>query len=110
MAYATVDDLAAALRVQVTVKNSDLLQSCLDAAASEIDHALDRLELDPLPDPPPALAVRVNVDRGVEWFKASDAVFGGVGFAETGILRVPADSFNRHAVTLIPLTRQYGIA
>ena len=109
MAYATVDELAAALRVQVTVKNQELLQSCLDAAASEIDHAVDRLPSDPLPDPAPALAVQVNVARGVEWFKAADATFGGVGFAETGILRVPADSFARHAKTLIPLKQQFGV-
>lgn len=109
-AYATVDDLAAALRSQVTVKNRDLLTSCLEAAASEIDHALGRFELDPIVDPAPALVRQVNVARGVEWFKASDAVFGGVGFADTGILRVPADSFARHAATLIPLTQTYGIA
>jgi hypothetical protein len=108
MAYASPDELAAALRVQVTPKNSALLQSCVNAAASEIDHALDRL--DPLPTPVPDLVVRVNVDRGVEWFKASDAAFGGVGFADTGILRVPTDGFSRHAVTLTPLRQQFGVA
>jgi hypothetical protein len=110
VAYATVDELAAALRVQVTAKNQDLLESCLDAAASEIDHALDRLPDDPLPDPAPELVVRVNVDRGVEFYKANDATFGGVGFADTGILKVPNDGFARHAATLIPLTQQFGIA
>ena len=110
MAYATVDELAAALRVQVTVKNSDLLQSCLDAAALEIDHAVDLVGGGPLPDPAPALATQVNVARGVEWFKAADATFGGVGFADTGILKVPADSFARHARTLIPLRQQFGVS
>ena len=108
--YATVDELAAALRVQVTVKNQDWLQSCLDASALEIDHALDRLALDPLPTPAPALVVQVNVARGVEWYKASDAAFGGVGFADTGILTVPGDTFARHAQALIPLTQQFGVA
>jgi hypothetical protein len=110
VAYATVEQLAGALRMQVTPKNTDWLQACLDAAASEIDHAVDRLELDPLPDPPPALATTVNVARGVEWYKASDAAYGGVGFADTGILRVPTDSFARHAKTLIPLKQQFGVA
>src|SRR5262245_33473079 len=41
MAYATVDDLAAALRVTVTVQNTPTLQSCLDAAAAEINHTID---------------------------------------------------------------------
>ena len=107
MGYATVEQLAAALRVQVTAKNSDQLQSCLDAAASEIDHALGRVES--LPVPAPDLVVQVNVARGLEWFKANDAVFGGVGFADTGILRVPVDGFGRHAVNLIPLTQTFGV-
>lgn len=110
MAYATVEELAAALRIAVTVKNQDWLQACLDASASEIDHALDRLAADPLPVPAPALVITTNVARGVEWYKASDAAYGGVGFADTGILRVPPDSFARHATTLIPLTQQYGVA
>jgi hypothetical protein len=110
MAYASVDNLAAALRVTVTPKNQDLLQSCLDAAASEIDHALDLPAASPLVEPYPALVVQVNVARGVEWYKSSDAVFGGVGFTEVGLLRVPADSFNRHAAALIPHTAQFGIA
>lgn len=110
MAYATVDDLAAALRVSVTPKNDALLQSCLDAAAEEIDHELDRPTDDPLPDPPPALAVRVNVDRGVELYKASDAVFGSVGYADVGVYKVPNDSFARHAATLIPLKASFGLA
>jgi hypothetical protein len=109
MAYATVDELAAALRIQVTVKNTDWLQACLDAAASEIDHAIDRRPGEELYEAP-ALATTVNVARGVEWYKSSDAAYGGVGFADTGILTVPKDSFARHAATLIPLTQQFGIA
>ena len=38
MAYATTDELAAALRVVKTAGNEPLLQACLDAAADEIDH------------------------------------------------------------------------
>ena len=110
MAYATVEELAAALRVQVSAKNEDLLQSCLDAATVEIDSWLGRFDLDPLPVPPPALVTRVNVDRGVEFYKSSDAVFGGVGFADTGILTVKLDGFNRHAVTLLPLVQTFGVA
>ncbi len=111
MAYATADELAAALRIQVTVKNSDLLDACLAAAAVEIDHACARWPDDPLPvTPPDPVANRVNVNRAVEWFKASDAAFGGVGFADTGILTVPKDGFGRHAANLIPLTQQFGVA
>jgi hypothetical protein len=110
VAYATPDELAAALRQNLTPKNEAFYQSCLDATASEIDHALGWPAGSVLPDPPPALANRVNVDRAVEWVKASDAAFGGVGFADTGILRVPTDGFERHAAALIPLTQTFGIA
>src|SRR5262245_44029880 len=110
MAYASLDQLAAALRVTVTPKNQDALQRALDAASDEIDKELDRPATDPLPDPAPALVVQVNVDRGVEHFKASDAAWGGVGYADVGILRVPADGFARHAATLTPYKAQYGVA
>jgi hypothetical protein len=116
MAYATVEQLAAALRVAVTPKNSEWLQLCLDAAAEEIDHQLDRPEppapvlsaqLDPSDS---ALATTVNVARAIEWYKANDAAFGAVGFADIGVLQAPADPFGRHANALIPLKVQFGIA
>jgi hypothetical protein len=231
VAYATIDELAAALRVTVTAGNTPKLQSCLDAAAAEINHDIDRpLEEGAVPtapylfstvlaaaDPGPgylrldrtappaaqhlyidtvdadgadltaefaeaaltvddvveladeaatgrwerftltgpavnqtgwydlpvshtasspelldlvegtrltvfvlrpsrllaqglALAKQVNILRGVEWFKSNDAVFGVIGFAETGALQAPRDGFNRHAYTLTPLKRQWGIA
>lgn len=117
--YATRDELAAALRVAVTVKNSDLLDACVAAASAEIDHETDRYPGDPDADPAvpgtpidPAdpLAHMVCIARGVEWFKANDAVFGVVGFADTGVLAAPRDTFGRHAATLIPLRQQFGIA
>lgn len=113
--YATEDDLAAALRVQVTVKNSDLLAACVAAASAEIDHETDRFpgnDTDPATpiDPDDPLAHMVCIARGVEWYKANDAVFGVVGFADTGVLAAPKDTFGRHAATLIPLRQQFGIA
>jgi hypothetical protein len=111
VAYATVDDLAFALRVTVTVKNQDKLQSCLDASAFQIDHHRDPLDGLPLPDTDPGypLAHEINVAHAVEIFKASDAAFGGVGFQDTGILKVATDSFARYAIALTPLTEQWGI-
>lgn len=49
MAYATVDELAAALRIAVTPANTAALQSCLDAAALQIDTAIDRAPSDVVP-------------------------------------------------------------
>ena len=109
MAYATVDDLAAAMRVQVTAKNQVWLQRSLDGAAQEIDHYCGRFTDTPLPADDP-LAGLVNVARGVEWYKANDATFGGVGFADVGILTVPRDSFGRYAAALTPMVQTFGIS
>ena len=67
------------------------LQSCLDAAAEEIDHDLDRR--DPLPVPAPAAVIQVNIDRAVEWYKAADAAYGIIGFDQTGVVRIPKGRF-----------------
>jgi hypothetical protein len=109
MAYATVDQLAAALRITLTAQNTPTLQACLDAAAIEIDHAVDRPDTEPLPTTDP-LAGRVNLVRGVEWFKANDAAYGVIGFDQTGALQAPRDTFARHARELMPLKRQWGLA
>lgn len=227
MAYATVDELAAALRVRVTAENTPGLQACLDAAAAEIDHDIDLIpsdlaaasyrwsvltaaadpgegwlrfdrttaaattalyldgvdmdgqdltdrlltsttddlvrltdNVDPfaweeftvtgpavdevgwvrlpvdrsstgqhplaLVDGLPlrvsalrpnvvakrllSLVHRVNLVRAVEWWKANDAAFGVIGFDQTGALQAPRDGFNRHAYTLTPAKRRWGIA
>lgn len=107
-AYATPDQLAEALRVRVSDANRQLLTDCLEAAAAEIDADLDRTE--PLPDPPPVLVSRVNVNRAVEWFKAADAAYGIVGFEQVGLLHAPRDGFARHAVNLTPYKQRWGIA
>ena len=107
MAYATVDELAAALRVKATPENTPVLQGCLDAAAVEIDHYIDALT--PI-DEDDVLANRVNILRGVEWWKSNDAAFGVIGFDETGSLTVPRDSFARHGRELVPLKQQWGVA
>ena len=110
MAYATVDELAAALRIRVLPENTATLQACLDAAATEIDHEVDRLIDEPVPADD-ALANRVNILRGVEWWKANDfALTAQAGFDQTGTLYAPRDGFNRHAYTLTPLKQQWGIA
>jgi len=111
MAYAEPTDLAAALRVQVTATTAPRLQSCLDAAAEEIDHTLGRpSDAEPFPDPPPALIAQVNVARAVEWWKASDAAFGALGFDNVGVLAAPKDGFGRHAANLLPHVQTWGVA
>lgn len=110
MAYATVEQLAAALRVAVTVKNQDWLQQSVDAAAAVVDHLIDRPADEPLPVPPPALATTENVAIAIEIYKANDAAFGAVGFDNIGVLSVPGDVYGRHANALLPLKILHGIA
>jgi hypothetical protein len=107
VAYATTDELAVALNVRATPANEAALQACLDAAAEEIDHEVDRIDPIPAAD---ALANRVNLVRAVEWWKANAAAFGVIGFDQTGALQAPRDGFNRHAYALTPLKQQWGIA
>jgi len=108
MAYATVDDLAQALRQRITPENQTLMQRCLDAAAEEINHDLDRDE-SPLPDPAPAAVIQVNVARAVEWWKSTDAAYGIIGVAEIGALRIPRDGFARYAADLTPFKIGWGL-
>jgi hypothetical protein len=109
MAYATVDQLARALRGRVTPENTDDLQRCADAAALEIDNCVDRAVGDPI-DPADPLAVSVNIARGCEWYKANDALFGAIGFSDTGTLKAPEAGFVfRYGATLQPLKRTAGV-
>lgn len=107
MAYATVEQLAAALEIRVTPENSGLLRECLDAAATEIDHFL---EFSPIVNPAQGMIVRTNVNRAVEWFKAPAAYNGGVGYTDTGVLPAPASGFERHAAALLPYKTDWGVA
>lgn len=109
MAYATPEDLAQAIRVNVTEANRAQLVWCVEAAAIEIDHYCNRLTGSPVP-PDNALAHQVNIARGVEWWKANDAAFGALGFDGTGVLTAPVDTFARHGRSLIPLKQQFGVA
>jgi len=112
MAYATIEELASALNKRVTPEMETALQVCLDAAAREIDHEVDWTQPPRTVDDAGDLALlnRVNLARGVEWWKANDAAFGVIGFDQTGALRAPTDGFKRHAGSLLPLKEQWPIA
>jgi hypothetical protein len=111
MSYATVDDLAAKLKIRVTPENTAQLQGCLDAAAQEIDHYIDAPAGSPAVDPADPLAGQVNLARAVEWWKAADATFGTVGYVDVGsnVAPRPKDSFARHQFNLIALKQQWGV-
>lgn len=107
MAYATVEQLAEALEIRATPENNQLLNDCLDAAATEIDHFLEGWEV---VNPAQGLLVRTNVNRAVEWFKAPATYNGGVGYTDTGVLPAPGSGFERHAAALLPYKADWGVA
>lgn len=108
--WTTPAALAKALRIAVSAENGDALQACCDAAAMEIVDAIDPPDLAALPGPTDPLCGRVNLLRAVEWWKANDAAFGIIGFADTGALHTPRDGFARHASTLMPHKQGFGVA
>ena len=110
MGYVTVEELADALHTRVTAQNTDALQLAVDAASGECDAWLDRKADDPLPTPTPPVVRQVVLARAVEWFKAADAAFGIIGYADIGVMRAPRNGFARHAATLLPYKAQWGVA
>ena len=116
MAYCTIDDLAAALRVRVTAANTATLQACVDAGAAQVDAALDRIPDDPPgTNPPiapapdsPAIVKLDNVVAAVQWYKANDVALGGGGYAETGMLQAPTGVFVPASER--PYRQQWGLA
>ena len=109
-AYCSLDQLAEALRIAVTAANTLMLTACCEAAAVEIDHAIDSPIAPDYGEPWGQLVNRVNVLRGVEWFKANDAAFGVIGYDQTGAIRTPRNGFARHAMTLLPVKVGFGVA
>jgi hypothetical protein len=109
-AYASTDQLAAALRIVGTAAaDPAALTACLEAAAIEIDDAIDSPDPPDYAEPWNPLLNRVNVLRGVEWFKANDAAFGVLGFDQMGAVRTPRNSFARHAAALLPVQQRFGV-
>ncbi len=107
-AYATVEELAALLKVNA-VTREDQLQRVLATAAAEIDAELGR---DDTPfDNPPALVVEVNLERAVEHWQQMQSPFGIIGLgADLGATHVARDSWDRHALKLAPLKQTWGVA
>jgi hypothetical protein len=107
MAYATAAELAGVLNIEESSKNKPLLEACLNAAATEIDHFLDNeefVELDP------GLLNRTNINRAVEWWKQPDAYALNIGTVEQGTLAPPDAAFERHAAMLLPYKTTWGLA
>lgn len=112
MAYATREELAAVLNVEITAKNEAILDACLNAATTEIDHYLEGVTPGTvIIETDPGLLNRTCINRAVEWYKQPDLFGATVGYTEVGVLpnQVPS-GFARHAAVLLPAKTAWGLA
>lgn len=105
--YATVEELAAILKVSAAVR-FDALERVLVAAAGEIDAELDRTVQ--LSGWQLALAAEVNLERAVEHWQQVQSPFGLLGITDSIPAFVSRDTWERHALKLAPLKASWGIA
>lgn len=114
MAYGTTTELARRLKItNPSVAVTDALQLALDAAAAEIDWALEGATDWPPPDPDdaPALVVEVNYERAVEHWQQGQMPGGVIGLGGDALpIVMPRNTFYRHRVKLLPLKETFGIA
>lgn len=111
MAYAPADELARVLQLSnPTAAQQTALQRCLDAAAEEIDSYLGADVVAGFPDPPPGLVIGVNLARAVEHWKQEQSPFGIIALGgDTPPSYSARRSWQRHALTLLPLKNTFGV-
>ncbi len=108
--YATVEELARLLKVNATTFE-DQLTEVLTAAAGEINAELDIADDDDLAGWELSLAAEVNLERAEEhWHQRTNAQFGLLGLDSEMPVRIGRDTWERYALKLAPLKRQWGLA
>lgn len=110
--YAEPDELARLLKIrQPSAEQTTAMQRAIEAASTEIDSELGRVEGEELVDPFPALVVQVALDRATELWQQQEATLGFVGIgAESGPARIASNTWEKHAQKLAPLKQGWGIA
>jgi hypothetical protein len=110
--YATIDELAALLRVSASSRHA-ALRRVLEAAATEIDDEIGATDINGNTIPygsPPALVSEVNLERAVEHWQQMQSPFGVIGMGEIGATYTARDSWDRHAHKLSPLKNSWGLS
>jgi hypothetical protein len=107
--YAPVEELARILLIpNPTPAQSAAMTRVLTAAATEITAYLGLAA--PLTEPYPALVVEVNLERAVEHWKQEQSPFGIVVLGgELPPGHAGQNAWRRHARTLLPLKRSWGV-
>jgi hypothetical protein len=110
--YADTDELFRVLKIrQPTTEQELAAMRVLAAATFEIDHELERPDDDPLVGSEVSLAQVVCLERAVEHWKQEETPWGLVGNGLDGTASfIARDTFSRHAETLAPMKRRWGIA
>jgi len=110
--YATTEELFRVLKIQGASANQELAaMRVLATATFEIDHEIERPDDDPIAGAEVSLAQVVCLERAVEHWRQQENPFGFVGFGADGSASfIARDTFARHAETLAPLKRTWGIA
>ena len=111
--YATTTELARLVRVDENQRHSSL-RRVLESAATEIDSEIGATDIEGTTLPygaPPAIVTEVNLERAVEHWAQMQAPWGIVGLgSETGPMYTAKDSWDRHALKLMPLKGSWGLA
>lgn len=110
--YASVSELAAILRVNVSQRHASLLR-VLEAAAAEIDSEIGTADITGAELPyttPPALVSEVNLERAVEHWRQMQSPFGIIGLGDETSVYTARDSWDRHSHKLAPLKGSWGIS
>lgn len=110
--FTTVSELQRILKLRSpTDEQVTAMQRVLDSAAGEIRFEVDLVEGNVLSGWQLALAAEVNLERAVEHWQQMESPFGIIGLgAEFGATHTARDSWERHALKLVPLKEQWGIA
>lgn len=108
--YATVEELAAILKVKPETRGFEL-RRVLETAAAEINSEIGRGTASPLTGWEVSIAAEVNIERAVEHWRQMESPFGWIGLGqEAGPARIALDSWNQHANKLAPLKASWGFA
>jgi len=115
MAYVEVTELQRVLgKPAPTAEEAAAMQRVIDEAAREIDWWLGYTADNPAPpvdDPDYPILVETNLRRAVELWSLETRVGGIVPAGPDSIpIVIRLDTWNRHALTLLPLQREFGLA
>lgn len=105
-AFASADELAAILKVNATTF-ADQLDRVLLAAAGEITSEIGTTDLAGWQS---ALAKQVNLERATEHWRATELKFGVIPVGTDFAIRQLRDTWEPHAIKLMPLKKQWGLA